>query len=319
MTGVAKKAAAARRAALSPSNPGAGTSLKNSHSAPENEPVYFTEHKIDSIIYEQDEEIESSSTAGTPGSVHNAISRTKSVTKVYSAKDDQSVIVVCHDAESNEVDCNEPKGRGSTAVNTPSSMDGVANTPSSLSGMSTKRETGSLLIEVSDKLNSMPKHHKVTLSNSIPTDEQTLDSLTHKYRRHCDESITPGSVSESDDDVDDPSTSEELGGKERRYQRNIKAGMKTVDDFAVGKNAKYEFPARQLTLSVPNLHALSTSNNSSGISTPRISRSPRLTPKPSPRLSPRLAHTVHNVKRKISEAVKHEMQALIMVGARSES
>jgi len=331
MTGVAKRAAA-RRVAMtsaaaqnSPHPPSESNPEQPNPQSPatdagttEGETTiggvpYFKEHRIDSIIYEHDEEYENpKSGTTTPGSAHSTVTRTKSVTEVYKTNDEKRVIVVCHDEGNNIVECDGGDDFTGSVVNTPASM---LETPASLleDTSGDKKETGSLLIQVSDKLNAMPKHHRVTLSNSIPTDQETLvDSLTHKYRTPG--TNTPDSVF-TESEIDDPATPVSLKEKRHRYERH-RAALKSLDDSFVGNKPNSNMPDKEFTLSVPNLHTLTVSGSATpSRSTPRISHSPRLVPKPSPRLSPRLAHTVHNVKRKISEAVKHEMSALMVSDA----
>ena len=310
----------------------------------------FTEHKIDTVIYEHDEEEENAnsesvaknpdeadpSSAAVPspqgpgrnprntgtdsnGDERESVTRQTSLKDVFEAKREKRVIIVCHDEHANIVPLS-----GSDNV----SRESLLNTPASGldEHLRSKTETNSLLIEVSDKLNSMPKHHRITLSNSIPTDDgEYTDSLRKKFRSKVRGDETPDTVLSDSDDKLNSNDKPDAPAKRRSYQRKL--GMANAhlsldveggklsnprlafDDVEVGKMSN---AYSEITLSVPNLYALSESSRS----TPRVPRArvcqtPRLTPKASPRLSPRLAHTVHNVKKKISEAMKHEMAFLV--------
>lgn len=328
MPGAARRIAAARRVVASAVLPPAS----HDDSEPDDWTATYTEHKIDTIIYEHDEEDEhnpinigmppvSSSSSMKPtgageasggaaftGLDHGILTRQTSLKNVYEAKDEKRVIIVCHDEESNEIPCPGATSSVGSQFDTPSSSIDDSLHP--------KKETNSLLIEVSDKLNSMPKHHPIILTNSIPTDDEAFtDSLKMKYRSKPKGEDTPDLIL-SDSEEDGSSEPMDVSVKRRIYQRKLGATQPRVsldDGSSISSNMLK--PPKELTLSVPNLHTLSVSGHSTprGPRPPRISHSPRLTPKPSPRLSPRLAHTVHNVKKKISEAMKHEMAFLVSV------
>ena len=310
MTGAARKAAARRAAAPSPAV------------EPEDDKNSFQnwqEHRIDSVIYENDEEVENAeandegisiivpdrlnksgaTTPGSPPPLHESVTRQRSLKNVYKTKDEERVIVVCHDESSNEIPCNEVAPSRDSHLQTPSSVLDPS-TP-------TKTETGSLLIAVSDKLNSMPKH-PVVLTNSLSTSELIMtDPIKKKsFRRNSHRfGSFDNKFSDSDDDSL-PISAEKAREKRRKYQRHNRSHQKSLDE-GVG-DGQFSLPSKDQTLSVPDLHALTGSTPTRF----RISHTPRLTPKPSPRLSPRLVHTVHNVKRKISEVVKHEMSSFMV-------
>ena len=278
-----------------------------------------------------------------PKNLHEPLTKQVSIKSVHEVKDEKRVVIVCHDEEANQVpvlDLSENESMHSTLnkpdsnitvtendefiINVPDpkqyllngqfSKGSALHTPASLIDDESKAETNTLLIEVSDKLNSMPKHHPITMTNSIPMGIEKLeDSLMKRLKLKAADSPE---LSESDGENLTPVTNLH-NSKRRNLARNALRSTKenkSFDDYLTADSPKMN--SNHLTLSVPSLDddVSLSSTPPKGKRSPyfrKISNTPRLTPRASPRLSPRVAYT--NVKKKISEAMKHDVHFMVRI------